>query len=157
MSMFLRTILILIFSTLLLGTGACYSSDLREDAVVSFIDSKGKESAKYKVQIAKTGNERNKGLMYRRNMPDNHGMFFIFDGMEERSFWMKNTYITLDMIFIDNNGVIKHIVHNVPPLTKTSRKSKYPCKYVLELKGGMSRKSGIEVGNKLKIVPKDII
>jgi uncharacterized protein len=136
---------------------ACYSSDLRNDASITFISLDGVVSQNFYIQVAKTPDETRRGLMYRRSMPDNHGMLFVFDGMTERSFWMKNTYIPLDMIFIDDNGKVVNIISDVPPLSSTSRKSIYPCKYVLELNAGKAASGGITVGSVMKVSPDTIL
>lgn len=146
----------LFFVGVLLLCGACYSSELRDDARVHFVDSQGVRSTEFTVQIAKTPTETSKGLMYRRNMPEKQGMLFIFEGMSERSFWMKNTYLSLDMIFIDKDGKVVHIIPDVPPLTLTSRKSKYPCRYVLELNAGMAKLAGITVGSVMRTTLDDL-
>jgi uncharacterized membrane protein (UPF0127 family) len=59
--------------------------------------------------------------MYRKEIPADSGMLFIFPFEEEHSFWMKNTFIPLDMIFLDENGIVRKILKNVPPLTKKAR------------------------------------
>lgn len=126
---------------------ACYSSELRNDARIYFLNPDGSKTKNFKVEIAKTPKETSKGMMYRRSMPEDSGMLFIFPRMEERSFWMKNTYIPLDMIFIDSDYKVVNVVHNAPPLSQTSRKSIYPCMYVLELYGGVAEKAGIVSGS----------
>jgi len=149
--------ILLLGALLSIGSVSCESQDLRRDIDISFIAPNGLASEVFHSQIAKTENERSRGLMYRRSIEDNEGMLFIFQGMEERSFWMKNTYIPLDMIFIDDKGVVKTILENVPPLTSTARKSKVPVKYVFEVKGGKARKSGIQEGFLMKGDPADLI
>lgn len=149
--------LLLLGVLLSFGSVSCESQDLRRDIDISFVSPNGLVSEVFHSQIAKTENERSRGLMYRRTMKDNEGMLFIFQGMEERSFWMKNTYIPLDMIFIDDTGVVKTILENVPPLTSTARKSKVPVKYVFEVKGGKARKSGIQEGYQMKGEPSDLL
>ena len=114
---------------------SCYANDLREDCKISVLSSneKGKE---IKVQLAKSESERGRGLMYRREMAMDRGMLFVFSDLSERSFWMKNTFIPLDIIFLDQEGSVVSILKNVPPHTTAPRLSRRPAQYVLELNGG---------------------
>lgn len=100
----------------------------------------------FRVELATTPSERARGLMYREHLNADDGMLFLFDRMQQQSFWMKNTLIPLDMIFIDERGAIVGIVENAEPLSTTSRSVRAPSKYVLELNGGTCRKLGIQVG-----------
>ena len=114
---------------------------------------------RYTVELAIKPLERNKGLMYREHLDDDAGMLFIFEEMRIQSFWMKNTRIPLDMIFIDEDFVIAGIVESAEPLTLISRKVDKKSRYVLELAGGMSRKRGIAPGQKVTFegVPSHLI
>ena len=104
----------------------------------------------YQVEIAKTEDEHAKGLMYRRFMPADRGMLFEFDVDEPVSFWMKNTYIALDMVFIAPDGAVTHIAENAEPLSEALVPSGGPCVGVLELNGGAAAKIGLKVGDKVK-------
>lgn len=105
--------------------------------------------AEFSVELAQTPAEKAKGLMNRSSMPENHGMLFIFNNEAPRSFWMKNTLIPLDMIFLGANMSVIEIKSNVPPCeadpcpTYTS----LPAMYVLEINAGLSEKSGIKIGS----------
>lgn len=90
--------------------------------------------------------------MFREQMDDDAGMLFLFDKMEVQSFWMKNTRLPLDMLFLDESGTIVGIVENAEPLSLTSRSVGLPSRYVLELNGGTSRRLGIEAGQKTRFV-----
>jgi uncharacterized membrane protein (UPF0127 family) len=79
-----------------------------------------------------------RGLMHVRNLPKNSGMLFVYPDNNTRAMWMKNTYISLDMIFIDENGYVSSIQKNTEPLSLRTIRSKKPVKYVLELSNGMS-------------------
>jgi uncharacterized protein len=138
-------------------TTSCYSADLRTDATLYFLSQDLAQSEKIQVQIARSQEETSRGLMYRRSMSDSQGMLFVFEGMTERSFWMKNTYLSLDMIFIDDKGKVVHIIHEVPPLSRTSRKSKFPCKYVLEVNAGRANSAGITIGSMMNSIPLDAL
>ena len=99
--------------------------------------------AKYDIEIAETDYERQRGLMDRTSMNGNQAMLFIFPDMRIRSFYMKNTYISLDIIYIDDSNKIVSIQKNAKPLNETSLPSIAPAKYVLEIKGGLSDQLGI--------------
>jgi hypothetical protein len=89
--------------------------------------------------------------MFRKSLEDLKGMIFIFPEEREHSFWMKNTYIPLDMLFIAKDLTVVGILENVPPLTETLRTVGKPSMYVVELAGGVTRKFGIKVGDRLRV------
>jgi len=98
------------------------------------------------VELALTNPQRAKGLMYRKSMDANHGMLFVMDRIANHSFWMKNTYISLDMLFISPEGEVVGIVERTEPKTLTGRGVGLPSKYVLELNGGACASRGIKAG-----------
>ncbi len=102
-----------------------------------------------RVELAVKSNERERGLMYRESLDDDEGMLFLFEEQERRAFWMKNTYLPLDMFFIDEDLVVQGIVENAEPLTTSSRRIDKPTRHVLELKGGAARKLGIAPGSRV--------
>ncbi len=102
----------------------------------------------FNVELALTPAAQQQGLMFRKQMDENHGMLFVFPGDEtERAFWMKNTLIPLDMIFIRKDGTIHHIHENAVPEDLTSVPSNGPVMAVLELNGGVSAKRGLKPGD----------
>lgn len=107
------------------------------------------EELYFHVELAKTGAQKSQGLMYRTDMPENEGMLFLFNSPSKLSFWMKNTLIPLDMLFLHPDGTIHHIHHNAKPQDETSITSKYDSKAVLELNGGTADKMGIKEGDKV--------
>ncbi|MFW6058271.1 MAG: DUF192 domain-containing protein, partial [Persicimonas sp.] len=113
---------------------------------VSVADPDGEEVAKFYVELATTEAEKRKGLMYRRRLPDDWGMLFVYEDEAERGFWMQNTFVALDMIFADAGGRIVHIVEEAEPLTRVQRRSRKPARYVLEVNAGLSEKLGLEPG-----------
>lgn len=101
------------------------------------------------IEIADNEAARTQGLMWREYMPEDDGMLFIFDKQEPVEFWMKNTYIPLDMIFADRTGRIVSIYQEATPLSEASIPSEKPAKYVVEVNGGFCAKYGINIDNKL--------
>jgi uncharacterized membrane protein (UPF0127 family) len=103
----------------------------------------------FSVEIADTEAAREKGLMFRKKLPEGQGMLFDFHSELDVSFWMKNTYIPLDMIFIRGNGIILRIAENTEPLSTGFIPSGGPVRGVLEVIGGTARKLGIAPGDRV--------
>jgi len=101
----------------------------------------------FQAELARGPKAWKKGLMFRTEMPENHGMLFVFRRERERGFWMKNTFIPLDMIFIRADGLIHHIHENAVPQDLDSIPSKGPALAVLEINGGLSGKLDIKRGD----------
>jgi uncharacterized protein len=104
----------------------------------------------FQIEVADNDATREHGLMDRRYMPSDHGMLFEFEHNAPVAFWMKNTYIPLDMIFISPSGVVTHIATNAEPLSERVIPSGGPSLGVLELNGGMAASIGIKVGDKVR-------
>jgi len=102
------------------------------------------------VEIAKAPKELMTGMMYRNNVPQNTGMLFLFDEEKAQSFWMKNTFVPLDIIFITKDGVILNIHPNAVPGDFSPLKSKGDIVAVLEIGGGEAEKLGIKAGDTLE-------
>jgi len=106
------------------------------------------------VEIAQTMQERMRGLQGREVLPEDAGMFFVFPKSARHSFWMKDTLIPLDIIWIDDNQEVVHIQHSAVPCKEDPCSVYIPGKkalYVLEVNEGGARKYGIEVGSRIKI------
>jgi hypothetical protein len=103
----------------------------------------------FSVEIADNDAERAKGLMYRKQLPEGRGMLFDFHRDQEVSFWMQNTYIPLDMIFIRGDGRILRIEENTEPLSTRLIPSRGAVRAVLEVIGGTSRRLGIATGDQV--------
>ncbi len=104
----------------------------------------------FQVEIARDEASRARGLMARRFMPADHGMLFEFDREAPEAFWMKDTYIPLDMIFISRAGVVTNIAANAEPLSERAIPSGPPCMAVLELNGGAAARIGLKLGDKIR-------
>lgn len=96
-----------------------------------------------KVEIARTRRQIRTGLMFRQHMPENHGMLFLMGVEEIHSFYMRNTFIPLDMIFIRKNMTVAGVVANAVPHTEDSRAVDEPSYYVLEVNAGWAAKHGV--------------
>ncbi len=102
------------------------------------------------VEIADNDAERARGLMYRKELPEGRGMLFDFKREQDVGFWMKNTYIPLDMIFIRADGSIANIAANTVPYSEEPVPSDGPVAAVLEIAGGRSAELGIKPGDKVE-------
>ncbi len=125
----------------------------RKDGELTFLDSSGTVIIKIDIQIAQTEFDRELGLMFRKSMNENQGMLFIFPDVQVRNFWMRNTEIPLDMIFINDSKIILNIAKNTTPYSDNSYASSGPAKYVLEVNGGFSDSHNITPGTKVNWIP----
>ncbi len=116
------------------------------EARLQFLDAKNNVVADFDVEIADDAYSREKGLMYRHYIPDTVGMLFIFPGEERRSFWMKNTPSSLDIIYADANYQIVRIHQNTEPYSLGGIPSGEKAKYVIELKAGTVARYQIKEG-----------
>lgn len=103
----------------------------------------------FSVEVMRTPEERAKGLMYRRELPEGRGMLFDFSPEQPVSMWMKNTYISLDMIFISADGRIVRIAENTTPESEAIIPAGRPIRGVLEVIAGTSKKYGIAPGDRV--------
>ena len=114
------------------------------------IERDGEVIAIVKAEIAKSEEERRQGLMYRKELPDGQGMFFIFERDQILSFWMKNTYIPLSIAFINYNGVIIDI-KDMYPNNETPVTSRRSARYALEVPQGWFSRVGVKTGDNVNI------
>jgi uncharacterized protein len=104
----------------------------------------------FRVEIADTPEKMQTGLMFRQTMPADQGMLFVHPSDGERTMWMKNTYLSLDMLFIDANGRIHRIAERTTPFSEETVSSEGPVRAVLELNAGQSDALGIKAGDIVK-------
>jgi len=104
------------------------------------------------LEIAATPAERERGLMYRSSLADGRGMLFVFERDEDHEFWMKNTLIPLDMLFIAADGRVAGIHASATPLSTVSIAVGQPSRYVLEVPGGYAQRRGIEPGDRVELI-----
>jgi uncharacterized membrane protein (UPF0127 family) len=104
----------------------------------------------FNVEVVRTPAERERGLMDRRTMPQDRGMLFDFQTEQPVIFWMKDTYIPLDMIFVAQNGRVVGIKHDAKPMDETLIPSGAPALGVIELNGGVTNTIGLKIGDMVK-------
>lgn len=119
-------------------------------AIVGVYASSG-ERHLVKAELARTNDERQRGLMHRRALGADEGMLFIFDHDDRHTFWMHDTLLPLDMVFIRSDGLIAGIVPRAEPMTDTSRSIPAPSRYVLEVVGGWCESHGIVAGDRIDL------
>jgi len=117
---------------------------------VDFVDRNGAASTVH-VEVATTPAEQEKGLMYRTSMDEDQGMVFIFSGDYPRSFWMKDTILPLDMVFVNSRLEIVDINHNATPYSESVFTSRAGCKYVIEVNSGYCLRHDIGIGDKIRL------
>ncbi|MCL5027463.1 MAG: DUF192 domain-containing protein [Bacteroidetes bacterium] len=121
----------------------------RKDGTLTFVDSLNNVKAKIDIQIAATDFDRELGLMYRKHMDENQGMLFIFHKEDIQNFWMRNTFIPLDMIYVNSKKEIVTIQHATQTLSDQTYSSTAPAEYVIEVNLNFTDKFNIKVGDKI--------
>lgn len=132
---------------LLLAVSAGAEVEFARDEVV--VETRGGQSFRFSVDLAVTPEQHGHGLMYRESLPVDAGMLFVFRDSQPRSFWMRNTLISLDIIFIREDGTIANIARRTTPLSDASIPSDGPVRGVLEVNGGVTRMLNIEPGDRV--------
>jgi len=120
------------------------------DGKLDFLNREGKILAAITIEIADTIQQQEKGLMNRPHLSPTHGMLFVFDKPDYKSFWMRNTLIPLDIIFIDAELTVTQILRNATPLSTTSHTSKKPILYVVEVNAGFANRYHIQAGTRIQ-------
>ena len=104
----------------------------------------------FTAEVARSPQEQEYGLMFLSYLPKESGMIFPYYPARQVAFWMKNTLIPLDMLFVGSGGIITHIIAQAHPLDLTPLYSQTPVVAVIEINGGQAKQDGIEVGNKVE-------
>ena len=133
----------------LLISTACFSQEKLKECRLSIKNDNG-EKIYVTVEMAQSAQARSKGLMFRQEMDFNRGMLFIFESSKTRSFWMKNTYIALDIAYIDENGIINEIYTMKPLDYSIVYPSIKPAMFALEVNAGWFKKNNISTGSKIE-------
>ncbi|MEM6422329.1 MAG: DUF192 domain-containing protein [Pseudomonadota bacterium] len=110
----------------------------------------GDASATYRVEIADEPAERSRGLMFRQSLDRDAGMLFLFDEPAPASFWMRNTFISLDIIFVDETGTVLNVAENTVPFSEAPIPSDGDAAAVLEVNAGEAAEHGIAAGTRLR-------
>jgi uncharacterized membrane protein (UPF0127 family) len=103
----------------------------------------------FQVEVAVTPQEREVGLMYRRSLDPDHGMLFDFGKADDVSMWMENTYVSLDMAFVGEDGRVARVEEGAQPLSTRIISSGSPVKYVVELLAGTAKRIGLKPGDRV--------
>ncbi len=141
---FAQSLLSLVLSVFLLAQGAA-AAELER---LEFVTKSGVYA--FGVEVMRTPEEQARGLMFRRYMPEDRGMLFAFGENRPIAMWMKNTYIPLDMVFIDRKGVVTSVAHDTEPLSERTIPSNGPAWAVVELNAGAAAAIGLEAGDRVR-------
>ena len=114
-----------------------------------FVDT-GRAAERFDIEIAQTEAQRSRGLMFRGELAPDYGMLFLFDPVREANMWMRNTFVSLDMLFIAPDGRITGIAANTTPLSDAVISSGVPIRAVLELAAGTAAQRGIKPGDMVR-------
>ena len=120
------------------------SASICKEGTLDFVRFDESIKASIEIEIADTPETQMKGLMERNTLDDNSGMLFVFKDPGPQKFWMKNTLVPLDIIFVGENGCIVNIVESAPPLSNQRYRSKGPVKYVVEVRAGFVKRFQID-------------
>ncbi|GEO82655.1 DUF192 domain-containing protein [Pararhodospirillum oryzae] len=104
----------------------------------------------FEVEVATTPQQRAVGLMYRKNLPADAGMLFVWGDTAPRTMWMKNTLVALDMLFLDDRGWIVHVVRNTKPQDESLITAPFPAAAVLEINAGTAELLSLEAGDRVR-------
>ncbi len=121
----------------------------KKEGELTFSSPTGEFIQKIDMEVAHGETERNMGLMYRRSLPENSGMLFIMDENKEQSFWMRNTYISLDIIYVNEQKEIVSIAEGTTPLSEAPIPSKGDALYVVEVIAGYCQTHNIKIGDRV--------
>jgi uncharacterized membrane protein (UPF0127 family) len=121
-------------------------AEMRKD-VLKLITASGEHA--FDVEVASTPAEKSRGLMFRRSLADDAGMIFPYEPPQEATMWMKNTYISLDMVFIRADGIVHRIEAGTEPFSEAVISSNGNVAAVLELKAGIAQRIGLKPGDKV--------
>jgi len=124
---------------------------IQREAQVSIVDEAGKQKANFYVELADTEEEREIGLMGRRALKKKEGMLFIMEEEEVHSFWMLDTYLALDIVFVNAAQEVVYIAKEMEPESQDPVNSKAPCLFALEINAGLSETLGLRVGDRIKM------
>jgi len=156
----IKSLILLALSSLLLLVSSCKEDQKSINPITIEFKKEGELSVykgtsdslitSFDIEIADNDYETQTGLMHRQSMANNNAMLFIFPDMRMRSFYMKNTLLSLDIIYLDDKKNIISIQENAKPLDETSLPSGTPAQYVLEINAGLSKQWSITPGDRIE-------
>lgn len=129
---------------------AKHNIDFEHEGYLWIMPSDMHDSLLVKIEFAESTTEMMQGLMYRQEMNENEGMLFIYPYSQEMNFWMKNTHIPLDLIFIDETGAIVDLAEQTEAFSEKNISSKVLSKFVLEVNADYCKKNYVIIGDKVK-------
>jgi len=155
----MRSILAFVFASALVLTGcsdepaeptSTLNTEFEAEGVLDFVRPDSSTIIRIAIELAESAEEQAQGLMFRRTMPDRGGMLFINPDEAQRQFWMKNTALSLDIMFTDASGRILNIVPATTPFSEDYVRSEGDAKYVVEVKAGFTSAYGISPGDHIR-------
>lgn len=144
-----KVVLLLVVGVLLIPLPLAAQKPVEFDRDVLSIETKSGEIFEFDVELAESDEQKSRGLMYRREMGEREGMLFLYRRDQVVTMWMANTFLPLDMLFIERNGRIARIQANTVPQSREVISSRKRVRAVLELNAGTARSLGISVGDKV--------
>ena len=148
----LAAIILLIINPFSKKEGTDTEYMFKKEGELTFTDSLGTVKSKIDIEIANSDFDRQLGIMFRKHMDDKNGMLFIFPAEEMQSFWMRNTFIPLDMVFVNEEKKIVTIHKNTQTLSDQSYPSSAPTMYVIEVNAGFCASHKINEGDKINYI-----
>ena len=143
-------LLLSVLAGIFAAISGCSAQD-KDRASVTFINQDGSTSAPFSMEVAADNAHRQRGLMFRKSIGPQEGMIFVFPNDDDHSFWMKNTLIALDMVFVSSDWRVVGVLENVPPLSEASRTVGTPSRYVLEFAAGTMKRVGVTTGSQVQL------
>jgi uncharacterized membrane protein (UPF0127 family) len=143
---------LLALAAVLASSAACsHSTNLPKAAVPTVtLAPPGRAPVKVRVEVARTPEQRERGLMFRERLDADAGMVFLFDRDDDQAFWMKNTPLPLDMIFITKDLVVAGVVESTVPFSTQTRTCGQPSRFVLEVNAGFAARHGVAAGTRVE-------
>ncbi len=142
-----RIIFLLLFLLVAVPVLAQEDTTVFDTGQVQIFDRTGRHKASFSVEVARTATQQHRGLMFRHSLPEDQGMIFLYDRPQVLAMWMKNTFITLDMLFVRQDGTIARLHERATPLSPDIISSHEDVIAVLEIGGGRAQELGIAPGD----------
>ena len=138
-------------AALIIALTACSRNAPADEVELIFKKPSGEKTEVFRMEVVATNSDRMRGLMFRKSLAANAGMIFLFQEEREHSFWMKNTLIPLDMVFVSSAWKVVGALENVLPLTEDQRTVGIPSQYVLEFSAGTIKRLGVSNGAAVEV------